>query len=154
MAMEQDNFYTKFPEAYSIFKDCEEKAILGLNYTQFVMRVSKLNKIIGVFSKLKVVKHYKSFSEFYPFYLTQHTKPHTKLFHFIGTTLGLLIFFWFVSDFALSEKPDYRKFPLALVCAYFFAWISHAFIELNKPATFTYPVWSFFGDLVMWSEII
>ena len=43
---------------------------------------------------------------------------------------------------------------LALVSGYFFAWISHAFIEKNKPATFTYPAWSFAADFKMWWEIL
>ncbi|OCF40073.1 hypothetical protein I317_06148 [Kwoniella heveanensis CBS 569] len=41
-----------------------------------------------------------------------------------------------------------------IVGAYGFAWISHFFVEKNKPATFTYPVWSLRGDLKMWWEVV
>ena len=40
------------------------------------------------------------------------------------------------------------------VVGYGFAWVSHTFIEKNKPATFQYPLYSFLGDLRMWSEMI
>ena len=36
----------------------------------------------------EVAPRFKSFEEFYPFYLSQHSNPLTKLFHFIGTGIA------------------------------------------------------------------
>ena len=67
-------------------------------------------------------KEFKSFEEFYPFYLGEHSKPLTKLLHFIGTNL-----MYAVALCAILTQ-DVRLFPLGIFIAYFFAWISHFFI--------------------------
>ena len=103
--------------------------------------------------KKPVVPVFKTFEDFYPFYLTQHSLPHTKLLHFIGTSIGWVFAFKFYLSLL---QCDVRLFFLFMTFAsgYFWAWLSHFFIEKNKPATFTYPVWSFRGDLHMWSEVL
>ena len=42
-------------------------------------------------------------------------------------------------------------FPAGVVAAYAAAWTGHFGVEKNRPATFQYPLWSFLGDLRMWS---
>ena len=91
---------------------------------------------------------FNSFKEFYPFYLSEHSKPLTKLLHAIGSTLviGLIIFTLF------SYK--WKTLFFAPFAGYGFAWISHFFIEKNKPATFKFPIYSFIGDWIMLKDII
>ncbi|MCS6857693.1 MAG: DUF962 domain-containing protein [Sandaracinaceae bacterium] len=45
-------------------------------------------------------------------------------------------------------------FPGGVAFAYGCAWLGHFFFEKNRPATFEYPIWSFFGDLRMWSLML
>lgn len=86
----------------------------------------------------------QTFEEFFPFYLTQHSLPTTRALHYIGTTLFL------ASLVAFAVTLQWPYLLLAFVVGYLFAWIGHFFIEKNRPATFTYPLWSFIGDLKMY----
>lgn len=91
---------------------------------------------------------FKSFSEFYPYYKTEHAKTGTRVMHFIGTSLFLMMIFLFFIYF------DYRLLLAGIVFAYGLAWIGHFFIEKNKPATFQYPWYSLMSDFKLYFEII
>jgi hypothetical protein len=88
-----------------------------------------------------------SFAEFWPFYLRQHRNPLTRAFHFVGTNAALVL------ALAAIWRRDVRLLLDGLVVAYGLAWISHYFIEKNRPATFRYPLWSFAADWKMWALI-
>eukprot|EP00762_Andalucia_godoyi_P002585 ANDGO_03410.mRNA.1 hypothetical protein DICPUDRAFT_151843 len=94
------------------------------------------------------VRKFKSLQEFYPFYIGEHSKPLTKLFHFIGTFLVICIFLFSM----WTENLGYLIYmPVA---GYSFAWASHFFIEQNKPATFKYPTYSLASDFIMFYELL
>ena len=93
-------------------------------------------------------KRYTNFKDFYPYYLSEHSHKTTKLLHFIGTSISLYFLFNFFRTF------DFVYIILSLLSGYGFAWVSHFFIEKNKPATFKYPFYCFFGDHLMFIEII
>lgn len=85
----------------------------------------------------------KTFDEFWPFYLREHSRRTTRRLHFIGTSLAVLIALYAIA----TRQPRYIL--AALLCGYAFAWVGHFFVEHNKPATFRYPLWSFRGDFRM-----
>lgn len=87
---------------------------------------------------------YTSSAEFWPFYLREHSKASTRALHYVGTSLVVLIAIAAV----LSGRWGWLiALPLA---GYFFAWVAHFGVEKNRPATFTYPLWSLAADFKMW----
>ena len=100
------------------------------------------------FKGLIVMENYKTFKDFYPYYIEEHSKPKTKLLHFIGTSISL----FFLVQLVITFDPIYLIY--ALLSGYGFAWVAHFFIEKNKPATFTYPFFSLIGDYKMFYEIL
>ncbi len=93
-------------------------------------------------------KKYKTFRSFYPYYLTEHGDLKNRVLHFIGTA-GLLAIL--IAAIALQK---WWLLALIPVCGYGFAWVGHFFIEKNKPATFTYPLYSLASDFVMFWHIL
>lgn len=91
------------------------------------------------------MREYQSFSAFWPFYLREHAQPMTRIWHYVGSTLALTVLV-----FALATQNWWLLLAVP-VSGYFFAWVSHAFVERNKPATFTYPLWSLMADYKMYA---
>jgi hypothetical protein len=93
-------------------------------------------------------KLYKTFWDFYPYYLTEHENTTCRRLHLIGTSLVILSFIAFIITL------NWRFFAIIPVLGYGFAWVGHAFFEKNKPATFTYPLYSLGSDFVMFWHAI
>lgn len=84
-----------------------------------------------------------AFDEFWPRYLHAHRDPRTRFLHVAGTLAGTAL----VLAAAATRKPWLAAVGLAV--GYGPAWFSHAFIEHNRPETFTAPVASLRADFVM-----
>ena len=54
----------------------------------------------------------------------------------------------------LPIAPALQPIELALAFGYGFAWVGHFAFEKNRPATFKYPAWSFWGDWVMYWQLL
>ena len=87
---------------------------------------------------------FKTFAEFWPYYLSEHAKVRTRALHYFGTTLVVALF---VGALVTGRWQWAAAMPVA---GYFFAWVGHFAVEKNRPATFTYPLWSLFADFKMW----
>jgi hypothetical protein len=91
---------------------------------------------------------YRTFQEFWPKYLEEHSSPLNQKLHFIGTSLALT---FLISSIVLT---DGFFLICAVVAGYLFAWFGHLFVQKNRPLTFQYPIKSLFADfklyLLLW----
>lgn len=91
---------------------------------------------------------YRTFKEFYPFYLREHSNSTCRRLHFAGSSIVLLLVA------AAMVTGELALLWLLPVVGYGFAWVGHFFFEHNRPATFKYPLFSLMGDWVMFRDML
>jgi len=89
-----------------------------------------------------------TFAAFWPFYLSQHAVPACRWLHFVGTSAVVAN-----AVYAVATQT-WALLPLSLVLGYGPAWVGHFVVEKNRPATFTYPLWSLGADFRMWGGML
>ena len=87
---------------------------------------------------------YTTLRDFWPFYLREHAEPVNRALHYAGSTLVLIV----LACAILFQNPWLAL--LMPITGYGFAWFGHFFVEKNRPATFTYPVYSLISDWIMY----
>jgi hypothetical protein len=85
----------------------------------------------------------QTYRDFWPYYLDQHRHATTRRIHYVGTASFLAL-----SAAAVATMEPWLLLP-AVALFYLPAWLAHFIIEGNRPATWTYPVWSFVSDIRM-----
>jgi hypothetical protein len=93
-------------------------------------------------------QEFNSVKEFYPYYLTQHTKRGTRLCHVIGITLAMFCFGAFLASWKIG------LILIGVTLGYGFSWCGHFFSEKNRPATLEHPVYSLICDFKMFNDIL
>lgn len=88
-------------------------------------------------------KRYGSFTEFWPFYVAEHSRPSTRRLHFCGTALALVCFL------LLAATRRWMFLGIGVMAGYACAWVGHFFFEKNRPATFGAPLYSLAADWKM-----
>jgi hypothetical protein len=91
---------------------------------------------------------FRSFGDFYPFYLGEHANRICRRLHFAGTSIAAALLIT-----AVVMRSGWLV-ALAIVQGYAFAWVGHYFFEHNKPATFKHPIFSLIGDWRLWWDIL
>ena len=98
-------------------------------------------------SEVTADTRFRTFAEFYPFYLSEHSNRTCRRLHFVGTSIGVACLVMLVLTW------NFWWLLAGLFAGYLFAWIGHFGFEKNRPATFKYPFYSFAGDWVMYKDI-
>lgn len=91
---------------------------------------------------------YASMEDFWPVYISEHSKPLTRWLHFVGTTNMAI---WLVV--LVVKRRPILVLP-AIVTSYACAWAGHFLVERNRPATFRHPILASFGDLLMYGRML
>jgi hypothetical protein len=91
---------------------------------------------------------FTSIKEFYPYYLSEHQHPTSRVLHFVGT--GLV----FVILILCLYLQTYFWLLIIPIVGYGFAWVGHFFFEKNKPATFKYPLYSLGSDFLLFFDLL
>ncbi len=90
----------------------------------------------------------RTFRDFWPYYLGEHSSRANRALHFVGTTC------------AIGSIVAAASFGLpallwgAPLLGYGLAWTGHLFVEKNRPATFRYPLYSLAADLRLWALML
>jgi len=86
---------------------------------------------------------FRSYEEFFDFYLHQHSDAGNRWMHATGMLIGMVVA---IVAF-VTHHPWYSLLWIPL--GYGFSFAGHFLIEKNTPATFGRPFWSFISDFRM-----
>ena len=81
-----------------------------------------------------------NFNNFWPEYVRAHSQPGTWAIHLVGVLAGWVLLL------AAIVLQHWWWILGALILPYALAWVSHFFVEHNRPSSFQHPLWSWLAD--------
>ena len=89
------------------------------------------------------MKKPNTLKEYYKYYLTLHQNRACRRLHVMGqvATIGLLLYTVYSQSWLLLLLAPFIVYP--------FAWVGHVFLEKNKPAAWSNPLWAKASDWMM-----
>jgi hypothetical protein len=84
-----------------------------------------------------------TYDQFWLRYLRAHSRPKTRMLHYLGSVLAL------GTLLVAAVTFNWRGLIAAPLIGYTFAWTAHFAVERNRPETFGHPFWSLFSDFRM-----
>lgn len=94
------------------------------------------------------MNRYKNFRDFYPYYISQHQKLGTRIFHLVAK---LSIFCTIAYVITTGKERFLWYIP---ILGYGLSGLSHFIFEKNKSVIFQYPLLSFLADFRMFFDIL
>ena len=87
----------------------------------------------------------RTFAEFWPHYVREHTHRGNRRLHFAGTLAVIVL------AAATVATGRWWLVPALPVVGYGSAWLGHLLLEGNRPATLRHPLWSLAADFKMFA---
>lgn len=84
-----------------------------------------------------------TFYTFWLEYLKEHALLATRLWHFVGTSAGI------ISLLLAIISWNWIYLVVAWVVTYGCSWTGHFVVEKNRPVSFQHPIWSIRADLLL-----
>ena len=99
---------------------------------------------LGIVSERRFPE-FKSFGDFWPYYVGEHKRPGCRALHYLGVLVSLAI------AACAIWSASWMMLAVAIVAGYALAWTGHFFVEHNTPATWGYVRWSFLAEFKMFA---
>lgn len=90
---------------------------------------------------------YSDFNEFYTFYLSQHSKLFTKIFHYLA-----VVYMVFVIIYVIQTGKERFLWYIPIV-GFGLQALSHILFERNKPTFYKNPIYTLLADLRLFGEL-
>lgn len=81
-------------------------------------------------SRILKQENFRSFKDFYPFYLSQHSNRTCRRLHNIGSLIGIVLLLNFIA------RPSFSRLLYPFLAGYGFAWVRSLDQRVSPPVAY------------------